>query len=618
MRRTTWSALPLLLLPAAAPAQETVVLPDLVVTAPTRTPLEAARTGASVSVIEREDLETEPAPTLAEALERAPGVAIASRGGPGASADVSIRGFGAEDVLLRIDGIELADPGELRVQPDFAQILTGDVGRIEVLKGAQSALYGGEAVGGVIDVTTARARGSGVETRAFAEAGSFATVRGGVSVGAGFEDWDAAATIQGIRSDGFSAAAGGEEDDGYRNVTASAAGSADLTGALTIGGAARVIDRETEIDGATSAGTVDIRGDAALSEVLAGRVFLRHEALDGRLVNELSLQGLTSERRFEQATPSRFDGDRVKAEWLGTLAALGPVDLLGGADWTREGVETSEGVDVSTEIAGLFGQAVLEPVERLTLVGALRRDEHSEFGGYTTWRATAALEPLDGTVLRGALGTGFRAPSNRELFSPALSIDFGGGFIFNTPVGNPDLEPEETTSWEIGVEQALFGGRARASAVYFDARTDGLIEFETGTGYTQIEGESRRRGVELALDARVSEMLDVAASYTFLDANDPDGRRLDFAPRHDARVAGALRPIDRVTLAASANYLSTVRDDGEALDPFLLVNASAAYAATETVEAYLRVENLLDQDYERQSGFATAGIAAYAGLRARF
>lgn len=602
------------LLPTMAGAQDALVLPEIVVTTPTRSPVEAARTGSSVSVVTRADLNAEPAPTFAETLERVPGVAVAARGGPGSSAVVSVRGFGAEDVILRIDGIELADPGELRTRPDFAQILTGDIARIEVLKGAQSALYGGEAVGGVIDATTARARGSGVETRLFAEGGSYRTAQGGVSVGAGFETWDLAATAQGLRTDGFSAAEGGAEEDGYRNVTLSAVGSVDLTPALTIGGAARYLDRETEIDGF---GPVDVAGDVSATELAAGRAFARHGALDGRLVNEVSVQTLTSSRVIDETNGAgrrtTYDGDRVKAEWLGTFAATDRVDLLAGADWTREDVETSEGVDADSTIAGGFAQAVVSPVDALTLTAALRHDDHSEFGGYTTWRATAAVDVQPETTLRGAVGTGFRAPSNRELFSPGTTL-----FGIPTPVGNPDLRPEETVSWEVGVDHALFDGRARLSATWFDARTDNLIDFVFGTGYAQTPGESRRRGVELGLEARATAWLDLAAAYTFLEAEDPDGLRLDYAPRHDARIAAVARPADGVTLSASASYLSGVRDGATTLDPFLLVNASAAYAATDNVEAYARVENLFDQDYQRQEGFATSGIAGYVGVRARF
>jgi vitamin B12 transporter len=430
-------------------------------------------------------------------------------------------------------------------------------------------------------------------------------------VGGGFETWDLAATAQGLRTDGFSAAATGTEDDGYRNVTLSAAGSVDLGETLTLGGAARYIDRETEIDRVSRGIPVDAIGDTSASEVIAGRAFARHRAFDDRLVNEVSVQRLASTREFDQQTAgfSRFEGDRLKLEWLGTFAAADRVDLLAGADWTREEVETGDGLEADSEIAGGFAQIVLAPVDALTLTGALRRDEHSEFGGFTTWRATAAWEALEGTTLRGAVGTGFRAPSNRELFSPPG--------VFG-PVGNPDLQPEETFSWEVGIDQSLANGRARASATWFDARTDELIAFVFGTGYAQIPGESRRSGVELGLEARATEWLDLSAAYTYLEAEDPDGRRLDFAPRHDARIGAVARPVERVTLAASASYVSGVRDGGEALDPFLLVNATAAYAPTEGVEAYLRVENAFDQDYERVDGYATSGIAAYAGLRARF
>ena len=594
-----------------AAAQEPIDLAPVVVTAPNRTPVEAARTGSSVTVLTREDLDADPRPTLAGTLERVPGIAAATRGAPGSSTDLSVRGFGADDLLLRIDGIEFADPGELRTQADVAQVLTGDVGRIEIVKGAQSALYGGEAVGGVIDAATGVARGDGVVARGFAEAGSFASVRGGATLGVGRADWDLAATAQGFRTDGFSAAPSGTEDDGARNVTVSATGSVDAGAALTFGGAFRFLDRETEIDRVSRGEVLDAPGDTAASRILAGRGYARHRALDGRLVNEVSLQQFASRREFEQAAfgDSVFEGDRTKLEWLATFAAADGVDLLAGADWTREAVETSDALEADSTIAGGFAQAVIEPLVGLTLTGAVRYDDHSDFGGFVTWRATAAWAATETTVLRGAVATGFRAPSNRELFTP--EGPFG-------PVGNPDLEPEETLSWELGIDQTLVPGRLDASATYFEARTDELIEFVFGTGYAQVPGESLRRGAELGLDARLAPRLSATAAYTVLQAEDPDGARLDFAPRHDLSVGLRARPVEGLTLSASASYLSGVEDDGVRLDPFLLLNATAAYAVTEEVETYARVENALDQDYERVDGFATPGVSAFAGLRVRF
>lgn len=601
--------------PSAVPADtpngaDTLTLPTIVIT-PTRTPLERAATGSSVEVIDRAELEAHPEPTFAEALEGVPGVAIATRGVPGSSSEVSIRGFAQEDVILRIDGIELADPGELRVQADFGQVLTGDIGRIEILKGAQSALYGGEAVGGVVEATTGLARGDGLVAEAFLEGGAFATVQGSARVGQGAEDWDASVAVSGFLTDGFSAASSGTEEDGYRNITVSATGSVDVAEGVTVGAAFRFLDRETDVDRVSRGQVLDALDATAASQIVAGRAFLKLDHFGGQATSELSFQGLASERSFVEAGDEDvFEGERFKVEYLGTLSLFDGLDLVAGGDWTREAVDTSDGLSADSTIAGGFVQAIWSPLQPLTLTGSVRGDRHSEFGGFITWRTTLAYRPIPGTVLRAAAGTGFRAPSNRELFSPDSPF-FG-------PVGNPDLEPEETISWEAGIDQSLLDGRLRASATYFESRTDELIDFVFGLGYQQIPGTTRRRGAELGVEAQPLDWLTLGASYTFIDAEDPTGARLDFVPTHDVALSATARPIPRLTLAARASYLTGVEDGGVALAPFFLLDASVAWRVNERVELYARGENLLDQAYERVDGFETPGIAGYAGIRVNF
>ncbi|GMG85525.1 TonB-dependent receptor [Paralimibaculum aggregatum] len=615
-RPASGALLALLLVPAAPLAEEretpaALALPELVVSAPTRTPLQAARSGASVSVLTAAELAAEPQPTLDRVLERLPGFAVASRGVPGSAGEVSVRGFGAEDILLRIDGIEFADPGELRTQPDLGQVLAGDAQRIEAVKGAQSALYGGEAVGGVIDMTTARARGSGFGATGQIETGSFGTVSALASLGMGAAGWDIAVSAQALRTDGYSAARAGSEPDGAANITLAATGSADLTESLTAGAAFRFYDRETDIDRTSRGQVIDAIGDSAASRVVAGRAFLGHRAFDERLTQELAIQQFASRREFDQAVSgfSRYDGGRTKLDYLATFAALPELDLLAGADWTREAVETSDGLDTASHITGGFVQAVWSPLAPLTLTGALRQDQHSDFGGFTTWRATAAWEALPGTVLRAAGGSGFRAPSNRELFTP--EGPFG-------PVGNADLRPEESLTWEAGITQTALDGRLTASATYFGSRTEELIAFVFGTGYAQIPGTTRRQGVEVSLAARPLPWAEIGLDYTFLDTENPDGAPLDYAPRHDLTAALTVRPAESLRLGLRASYLAGVEDDGERLAPFLRLDLTAAWAVTDAVELFARVENALDQDYVRVTGYETPGVAAFAGIRAAF
>lgn len=617
LRRSSLIPLPFIIA-TVAQAQDRAgpVTLDPIVVSATRTPIDAAKAGSSVEVIRKRDLDRRPELTFAGSLDRVPGVAIAERSVAGSSSEVSVRGFSSQDLLVRVDGIELTDPSELRTQADLGQFLLRDASRIEVLKGPQSALYGGEAVGGVIDIATGADRGTGALRSGFAEAGSYGTFAGGLGYSYGAEDWDLAISAQALRTDGFSAADendGNTEDDGYDNVTVSATGSVDLGETLTLGGALRYFDRTTEFDGRGPRDEADAQNpDAsffAASELLAGRAFARFDLAEGRIGNELSVQVLDSQLSFVDPELTRIDGGRVKLEYLGTMAAVGSLDLLFGADWTRERIETDE-IDADSEISGGFAQAILRPDDLLTLTLAGRVDHHSEFGTYATWRATAARALGAGTVLRAAVGTGFRAPSNRELFTPP-SPSFG-------PVGNPDLDPEETLGWEAGIDQSFVGGAVRASATVFETRTDERIDFAFGEGYVQVPGETVRRGVELGVTASVSAQIDLSADYTYLDAQDPDGVPLDFVPRHDFGLGIDFRPGKRTDLALSANYVSGTVDGDVTLGDHVLVDATVSYEVALGTELYLRGVNLLDKEYQRVDGYGTSDRAAFAGVRSRF
>jgi vitamin B12 transporter len=606
------SLLAALVFATVARAQDAPVMLDPIVVSATRTPLDAARTGSSISVITGAEIDRLPAPTIADALDWAPGIAFGRRGPTGASSEFSLRGFSQEDVVVRIDGIEIADPGEIRTQADLGQFLAWNVDRIEVLKGPQGALYGGEAVGGVIDITTRRGRMNGTSVTGFAEAGAYGTVRGGVGYAAGAEAWDFSLDAQAIRTDGFSAAdeaLGYSEADGYDNLSLSVGGSADI-GVFTLGGSLRYLDRSTEIDAIAGGVPVDAEGFTAASRVLAGRAYLQFDLAAGRATNEVSVQYLDSTREFQEAVATRYDGERIKFEYLGTWDATSAVDLVYGGDWTREDVSTSEALDADSTIGGLFIQGILTTSDRLTFTAAARYDEHSEFGGLPTWRATGAFEAAPETVLRAAVGTGFRAPSNRELFTPPDPL-FG-------PVGNPDLEPEEATGWEVGIDQALPVGGAEFSATIFQSDTDELIQFAFGGGYQQIPGTSRRSGVELSIAANLTPRLDLTAQYTHLDATDAEGERLEFVPRNDAGLSFDYRATDRLGLAIAGTFADGIRDSGEALDSYVVVDAAARYRLGEGAEAYLRVENLLDEQYQTVEGFGTSDRAFYAGIRTAY
>jgi len=610
-RAAAFAAAPLVLLASPAAAQEIVTAPVLV--SPSRTPVAAARSGSAVSVLTAEDLERGGDLALDDALQRLPATTLTRNGPPGAQSSITVRGLPGRYLQVRIDGIEIADPAGPQGGALLNVLTPFDVGRVELLRGSQSALYGGEAVAGVLDITTRRARQDGVAADLRLEGGSFATGVAALSVTGGYDAGEFALNASGFDTDGFSAAdenAGNAEDDASRVLTLSGSGAWELSEGVEVGGAFRFVDGETEFDQFVfGSGTVDgSRDQLAETTTLAGRVYARVETYG--IAHEVSAQHFDSDRdSVDAGVVSRFDGERTKLEWLAATPLAAFAGLQAGADWTRESLDTDDGFGTqqedASEIAGAFAQLTLDPIESLTLTAAVRHDEHTEFGGFTTGRGTLAYRPLEGTKLRASVANGFRAPTNFELFAP--------GF------GNAALDAETSVSADAGIEQTLWNGRARVAAGVFWIETDDPIVFDLATfTYQQGTVSTTAQGVELEGAVRPIEALEIAVNYTYTDASDDDGNPVAFTSEHQVGASARWQATDRLGLGATASYVTGLQNLGASEETYFLLNARADFRVTDRATLYVRAENLLDQEYQTVDGFGTPDLSAYAGVSLRF
>lgn len=607
--------------PATARAQAPVLLEEIVITAD-RGPTARERTGSSVSVIGEAEIEAEARPFALDLLRQLPGVSVNQTGPAGAVSGFTLRGLPQQYVRVLVDGIEISDPTGPQVAPSLSGLLAGDLARIEVLRGSQSALYGGRAVAGVIDITTARPERDGIEHRFAAEAGRYDSLRGAYTLAARTERVDAAVSLLGLTTDGFSAAerrAGNPEPDGYATRRASFAATIHARDDLRLVASGFVQDEDGDFDSGFPIEDAPNRFAIDSWGLRAGI-----EAEIGPVEHRLAYSRFAIDRRTREVSAfgtTRFDaeGSRDRVEYLGRLGPDPALAIQFGADWSRERAETrfaspgfaQESGRLRDWIAGGFVQAIWIPTDPLTLNATLRYDHHSEFDGYLTGRASAAYVLPGETILRASVGRGFRPPSLNELFGP-----FGA---------NRDLDPETSWSVDAGIEQPLADGRARIAATLFWIEVDDRIDFGP-LGYEQAEGRDRSRGVELAGTWAVTDRLALSGAYTYTDAELADGSRRNRVPRHDLVLGAEAAPLDRLTLGASVQVVADVVDRTGTLPPgtrdwigdYVLVNARAAYALTERAEVYLRAENLLDRQYQTARGYGTSDRAFHFGLRARF
>ena len=635
--------------PATAMAEAETVIPavDEIVVVANRAPERADRVGQQVTVVTAETLQALQTPVLTDILSHTPGVSFSRNGGVGAPTSIYIRGAEPGQTVVLIDGVKLNDPSSTDTNFNFGNLLVGDVDRVEILRGPQSVLWGSQAIGGVVNLITARPQAR-FESDLVAEGGSNNWGYGRVGVGGKSErvSWRAAAaylTTTGVSA--FDKAKGGTESDGYRNVGASAKAQVKVTDQLSLDLRTVYSRGRNAFDGFPPPDFAfsDTR-EYGVTEDLVGYAAANLALLDGRFTNRVATAYTRTDRQLfnpDQAVTDvtfRATGHNQRFEYQGVFAISPTWKTTFGAETERSSMRSASPSDFdpnpaairrSASITGLYAQLVGDLLPGLTVSGGVRRDHHDDFGNHTAGQASAAWRVNDGrTVLRASWGQAFKAPSLYQL---------GSEF------GNPNLAPESSHSWDAGVEHRLFDGRVVLSAAYFDRHTRNQIDFVScfspgddprcvsvggvpRFGFYDNTARTKAHGVELSAQADLTEALTVTANYTWTDArNETLGpnreNQLVRRPPREANAEATYRWPSKLSTAVAVHYAGARYDDIANLNPlkgYVLWDLRASYPLSETIEVYARVENLFDESYETIRDYGELGRAAYGGVKARF
>ncbi|HEU0066302.1 MAG TPA: TonB-dependent receptor [Sphingomonas sp.] len=606
---------------------------DVIVTA-NREVRPAATVGQAVTVLDAETVAQRQAVIVSDLLRQTPGVTVVRNGGVGTTTSVSIRGAESDQTVALIDGIKLNDPSSPGGGSNFGNLLIGNISRIEVLRGAQSVLWGSQAIGGVVNLITrqptaalavnARAEGGWHDTgQAFANVSGKA---GGVSasVGGGY-----------FTSDGISAYAPGPERDGYRNYAANGSVGIDLATNVSIDLRGFYSKGRTDFDGLAAPflafGDTREYGENAQWIGYAG---LNAALFDGRLRNRLGYAHTDSDRRtFDPAgTPNEtFHGigrnDRL--EYQGVADITSAVFATFGAEREVSRFATSSyGGAVMRGRARIFsayGQLAVTPIAGLTATGGVRHDDHDVFGGATTVSGSGVYSPNGGaTAVRASYSEGFKAPTLFQLQSE---------------YGNRTLAPERSRGWDAGVTQKVLGGAIEASATYFRRTSSDLITFIscapplTGICAGRSDGtydnvaRTRAQGVEATLLLRPVEALTFSGSYTYLDAKNRSTGTANFG-----RILGR-RPDSSVTVNADYRWPfglttgTTITAIGDSfdnasntrkLDGYVVTDVRAALPVGPHLEVYGRIENAFNARYQTIYQYGQPGRGAFGGVRVTY
>ena len=595
-------------------------------------PIAASRSANVITVIDSEQLRNRAALTVGDLLRDVPGLAVSRSGVQGSQTQIRARGAEANHLLVLIDGVEANDPSQSD-ELNWGTLSADDIERIEVIRGPQSSMRGSDAMAGVVNIVT-RSAEQPFNAKLFTEAGSFSTTRHGFNVGAKQGDFNVRLGVSDTKTDGDNISRTGDEKDGYENTSINLKAGFTVNEEFKLSFSARQSDGMNEFDAdGDSDGFVEDQD--RVSEFRNSTMGLQADyvSADGRWQHKLViaqskhdneafadgvLGNVTASTKDQyQYIGSMFWDD--SSQRISVLAEREEEDYRqrGPLNW---GLDPNQDRERDTDSFAIEYRNDIS--DRLSLALSSRSDDNSEFDSANTYRMEAVYQLSDDTRLRSAYGTAVKNPTFSERF----------GFYTNF-IGNPELKPEESTSWELGIDQQL--GDFSLSATVFNSELEneinGFAYDAVNMGFTAVnnEGVSRRQGVELTASVDLDASLAISAAYTYTDSVQPNGaggyedevRRA----RHTANLNLAWQATDLLQLTTNVQYSGSQSDEFfppwptpsqiVTLNDYTLLNVNANFSATDRLDIYLRLDNLLDDDYEEVFGYQTLGFGASLGLR---
>ena len=614
------SSVALAALASAVQAQD--LQDESVIVSATRVATPEAEIATSNTVITAADIQARQLQDVPDILRNVPGLEVVQSGGAGGQTSLFLRGTNSNHTKVLLDGIDIGDPANPTGAADVSKLLAGDIARVEVLRGPQSGLYGSDAIGGVISITTKSGEGP-LSLRASAEGGSFDTFNQTASLSGSEGAFHYAASVQHNHAGATPVTPPdlllpGEirHDDYYDNVTVSTKLGYDVADNFDLGLVAHAntslgkitndafdFDTFTSYPSPTQSRIATLQYDGRATEHLA--------LWDGRFNQTLGLaynSSIISDNDPDNGY-SLVSGNRVKLDWQGDATLAQGETLVLGAETARDAIHRPISFGITTN-AG-YGELQSDFGGGFYNSASIRLDDNSRYGSKVTWHLAPVWSiAATGTRLKATFGTGFKAPSLQQLFGP-----FGH---------NPNLKPETSTGYDVGVEQSLLDGALSGGVTWFHNDVRNLINYDAHFTPINID-KARTRGVESFVAWKPMDVLTLRADYTYTDAiNAVTHAALLRRPRHKASLDADWQALPDLALDASLLVTGPRADVGresfapEKLPAFTTLNVAASYRLDGNFTLFGRIENVFDERYQDPDGFLRPGIGAFGGIRASF
>lgn len=605
---------------------------DQILVTGARTPLTINQIGSAVTVITRDEIEQRQARHVSDLLRAVPGFSLSHTGVVGSQTQVRVRGAEANHILVMIDGVRANDPAtgdEFR----WEYLATGNIERIEIVRGPQSSLWGSDAISAVVHIITRKASAEpGFD--GYVEGGSDSTSNAGINGAISVGRLSLSGGVERLATGGGNISRTGTEEDESDLTTTTLAAQITATDRLSFDVGIRAADAYTQFDPVDYYVTgLPVDGDVATDS----RNFLAHAGAKLLTANDRIAHHFDA-RFFESDNQSLIDNvkDASTASERLTLAYQADIKfdknvLSLGAEHGRSQYEQagaivfgdpnqSQKMDVSSLVTEYQGLSH----DKLSWILSARFDDNSEFDNALNGRLSLAYRLSPNTTLRGGLGTGQKNPTFTERF----------GYFPAQFIGNENLKPERSVSYDIGVDQRALDGALQLQVSLFQQdlkdEIDGFV-LDPVTFLSTAEnmaGESRRSGIELAAQWTLNERFALGGHYTYTDSS-AEGLSEIRRPRHSGGISANYRALnERFSTSLNADYGGTRNDTFFApwpappeivtLGNYWLVDLTIQYQASPTISLFAKGSNLLDEDYEQVYGYRTAGRAAFVGTRMSF
>lgn len=569
----------------------------------------------SVTVITEEEIQKKDKKTVIDVLRDVPGVFIRQNSSFGGDSSIYLRGTNNAHTLIMIDGVKVGDPMAGDGKMSISDLSTDNIEKIEIIRGAQSVLYGSDAIGGVINIITKKGKGK-PEFYLSAEGGSFETFRETLGVSGANDKVSYSAFISRLDTKGISKAdedMGNTEQDYYHNTNISARLDAQLSETVRAGFSVRHAQSKMDYDGtgvdANKARDTDINTISANFEqdVFA---WWQHSI---KLGNTETKREYTANGLFD----GTYKGTTRLASWQHNFFIQDEDTITAGFDYQEESgdVQKPSGniSEKKVDTHSLFIQNKWTPFKGFSFTLGVRHDDHQNFGGEDTYKgALAYLYEETGTKMRGSYGTGFRAPSLYQLYSS---------------YGDPNLKPEESKGYDVGIDQELFGRKVLLSVTYFHTKIDQLIDWNWTTWKYYNVGKVNTKGWETSISFKPLDWLSLDAHYTYTGAKDEtpggtsQGKYLIYRPKHTGGASLNIKPLEKLNVNLNTQYVGKrYRNTSNTAEmpSYTLVNLAASYEVTQWLQVFGRVDNLTDKNYQSIYQYGEPGIGIYGGIKATF